>query len=335
MKWIRGIVAGIIFTIALFLSSCSKREAVTLCLSNNLESSHCTSIALEWFADEVRKRTDGRVCVDVHHDGELGDSITCLEQMQYGGIDIVKADLSVMSNFVPQYQVFVLPYIYQDQEHCWAVQDGPVGMDLLRGREMQEQQFYGLTYYDAGARCFFNSRKPIYTPKDMKGMLVRVQPSRPMMDMVEALGAMYVPLSYEELYPELDNGGVIAAENSIVNYRNASFYKVAPYFLDDRHTRSADLLVMSEKARKRLSEKDLDIIDEVALESGRYQRELWLASEEEAKQDLLEQGVTIVEPTEEELALFREACEPIWYDLDHGAYNDLLDRIVAAGRVSR
>lgn len=55
----------------------------------------------------------------------------------------------------------------------------------------------------------------------------------------------------------------------------------------------------------------------------------------QAKQDLLEQGVTIVEPTEEELALFREACELIWYDLDHGAYNDLLDRIVAAGRVSR
>ena len=320
---------------ALFLSSCTKKDVVTLCLSNNLESSHCTSIALEWFADEVMKRTDGRVCIDVHHGGELGDSITCLEQMQYGGIDIVKADLSVMSNFVPQYQVFVLPYIYEDQEHYWAVQDGQIGMDLLRGREMLEQQFYGLTYYDAGARCFFNSRRPIRTPEDMKGMLVRVQPSRLMMEVLEALGATYVPLSYEELYPELDNGGVIAAENSIVNYRNALFYKVAPYFLDDRHTRSADLLVMSEQARKRLSQKDLKIIDETALESGRYQRELWLASEEEAKQELLEKGVTMIEPTEEELAMFREICEPIWYNLDHGAYNDLLDQIVAAGRMNR
>lgn len=181
----------------------SKTEAsgdtVTLKLSNNQPDGNCTTIAVEWFADQVRERTDGRVNIEVYNNGTLGDAISCLEQLQYGGMDIVKADLSTMTNFVDEYNALMMPYIYKNTEHFWKVHGGDIGMGILRGDKMKEKKLYGLTYYDGGTRCFYNTKKEIHSPADMKGMLVRVQQSELMMSMVEALGGQSVATAYSEV----------------------------------------------------------------------------------------------------------------------------------------
>ena len=76
-------------------------EVVTLTLANNHPDDYCTTRAVEWFADTVKERTDGRVVIEVYNNGRLGDTVSCLEQMQYGGIDIVKADVPTMTNLCP------------------------------------------------------------------------------------------------------------------------------------------------------------------------------------------------------------------------------------------
>ena len=81
--------------------------------------------------------------------------------------------------------------------------------------------------------------------------------------------------------------------------------------MEDHHTRSADILVIGEKSREKLSAEDLKIIDDTAQESWEYQKELWAEADEESKQKLLEQDVTITELTEDELKAFQDACEPI------------------------
>ena len=162
-------------------------------------------------------------------------------------------------------------------------------------------------------------------------MLVRVQQSELMMSMVEALGAQSVATAYSEVYSALQTGVVDSAENSIVNYLDQSHYEVAKYFVEDHHTRSADILVMGEKTREKLSEEDLKIIDDTALESWEYQKELWAEAEEKSKKTLLEKNVTITELSAEELEVFQKACEPIWYAYEGGKFKDLVDQIVKAG----
>lgn len=307
-------------------------DSLTLKLSNNQPDGNCTTIAVEWFAEQVKERTEGRVNIEVYNNGTLGDAISCLEQAQYGGMDMVKADLSTMTNFVDDYNALMMPYIYKDTQHFWDVHGGDIGMGILRGDKMKEKKLYGLTYYDGGTRCFYNTKKEIHSPDDMKGMLVRVQESELMMSMVESLGAQSVATAYSEVYSALQTGVVDSAENSIVNYLDQSHYEVAPYFVEDHHTRSADILVMSEKTREKISEEDLKIIDDTALESWEYQKELWAEAEEESRQKLLDRGVTITELSPEELSAFQKACEPIWYAYENGKYTELVDRIVEAGK---
>lgn len=307
-------------------------EPVTLTLANNLSTDSCTTEAIEWFADQVEARSDGRIHIEVYNDSDLGDSFSCLEQLQYGGIDMVKTDVPVMANYVPDFHAFVMPYIYQDTEHFRKVHRSDIGMNVLRGEAMRKLHIYGLTYYDGGARCFY-SRKPIYGPGDMNGMLVRVQESRLMMSMVESLGGTPVVLGYGDVYAALQEGAVSAAENSMVNYLEQGYDRVAPYFVEDAHTRNADMLVMSEVSRGKLDEADLEMIDKTALESWDYQQKLWDEAEAKARQELEARQITIIEPTDEMLQAFRKACEPIWSSYEGGAYLDVIDRIVAAGRL--
>ncbi len=307
-------------------------EPVTLTLANNLSSDSCTTEAIEWFADQVEERSDGRIRIEVYNDSALGDSLSCLEQLQYGSIDMVKTDVSSLSIYLPEVFAFVMPYIYEDTEHFRKVHGSEIGMGVLRGRSMEKLHMYGLTYYDGGARCFY-SRRPIYGPADMSGLRVRVQESRLMMSMVEELGGIPVVLEYGDVYAALEEGAVSVAENSMVNYLEQGYNKVAPYFVEDAHTRNADMLVMSEVSRGKLDEQDLQMIDETALESWEYQQKLWDEAEAKARQELDERQVTVITPTDEQLQAFRKACEPIWSAYEGGAYIDMIDRIVAAGRM--
>lgn len=331
-------ILAAVLAAAVLLEGCQiieeKQEAptVTLTLANNLPAKSCTSEAIDWFAKTVAERSGGRIQIEVYHNSELGDSPSCLEQLRYGGIDIVKTDESALANYVADYSAFVMPYVYQDTEHFRKVHQGEIGMGLLQGSAMKENQMYGLTYYDGGARGFF-SKKPVYALADMKGMLVRVQGSRLMMSMVEALGASPVVLEYDEVKGALQKGGVDAAENSLVNYAQDGFFAEAPYYIEDGHTRNADVLVMSTVIRSKLGEADLKMIDEAALESWEYQKKLWDQAEADVREQLLQQQVFVFTPDEAVLEEFRTACEPIWFSCDGGAYLDLIDRIVAAGRL--
>ena len=184
-----------------------------------------------------------------------------------------------------------------------------------------------------GTRCFYNTKKEIHSPEDMKGMLVRVQQSELMMSMVEALGGQSVATAYSEVYSALQTGVVDAAEKfycqlsgPVPTFESGSLLCGGPSY------KVADILVMGEKSRGKLSAEDLKIIDDTALESWEYQKELWAEAEEESKQKLLEQDVTITELTEEELKAFQDACEPIWYSYEGGAYKDIIDQIVEAGK---
>lgn len=318
--------------LTLFVCGALADDTITLRLSNNQPDGNVTTQACEWFAQQVHERTNGRITIQVYNNGTLGDAVSCLEQAQYGGMDIVKADLSTMTNFVDEYNALMMPFIYQDLDHFWAVHGGDIGMGILRGESMANAGLYGLTYYDAGSRCFFSS-KPIHSPSDMAGMLVRVQESELMMSMVEALGGNSIAIAYAECYSSLQTGVCDAAENSIVNYLDMSFYEVAPYYIKDDHTMSADILVMSAKAREKLSEEDLAIIDEAALDSWEYQKKLWAEAEQKNEQALLDTGkVEIYTPTDEEKAAFRDACTPIWYEYEGGKYAELVDQINAAAK---
>lgn len=302
-------------------------ESYTFRCSTNHAESFSTSQGLARFAELVKEKTGGRINIEIYYDAVLGDEKSAIEQVQYGGLEFARVNISPLAEFVDDFNALMMPYIYTSDQHFWNVMGGDIGMNMLKGEEMMNAGMYGLTYYDGGTRCFYNSKKEIRTPADMKGLAIRVQESSLMMGMIEALGASPQPMPYGDVYSGLQTGVVGGAENSIAQYLEVSHYEVAPYLTLDHHVRAADCLIMSQKVRETLSQADMEIIEAAALESWDYQKKLWAEAETAALEKLKESGVTVAELTDEEYQQFVDACAELISGYEDGKYQPILDEI--------
>ena len=180
------------------------------------------------FAELVKERTGGKVEILVNAGG---DERSVIEQIQFGGIDFARVALSTAAEYIPKLNVLQMPYLYTGADHMWKVLEGPIGDEFLEA--FQGSGILALSWYDAGARSFYNAVKPIEKLEDIKGMTIRVQESELMSDTVRALGATPVPMVYGEVYSGIQTGKVDGAENNWPSYESAGHYEVAKYFTVD------------------------------------------------------------------------------------------------------
>lgn len=296
--------------------------------AENQTEDYPTTLAAEYFSELVETKTGGRIRIIVQAEGIMGAESEVLQQLQYGGLDFARVSLSEMSALVPQMNVLQMPYLYENSEHMWQVLDGEIGNKFMEYVKLKDM--VGLSWYDAGARNFYNSVKPITCVEDLEGMEIRVQESRVMADMVEALGATAVPITYSEVYSNLERGVCDGAENNWPSYEAMRHYEVAKYFSVDEHTRVPEIQLCSMHTWEKLSEEDREIILECAGESALYQRELWAEREEKSRQTALENGATEVLLTAEEKQRFRQAMSGI-YEKYCSKYMDIIEEIIAVG----
>ena len=139
----------------------------------------------------------------------------------------------------------------------WNVLEGEIGEEFLDS--FGGSYLVALSWYDAGARSFYSSQKPIQNLKDIQGMKIRVQESELMWDMIKALGAEPVFLTYEEVYSAFQTGTIEAAENNWSSYESAGHYEVAPYFTVDEHSRVPEVQMVSEVTWNKLPEEYQEI----------------------------------------------------------------------------
>ena len=320
------------------LTSCGgRREAAedtgtpeyVLTYAENQAEDYPTTKGAYRFAELVKERTEGKIIVQVNAGAVLGDEQSVVEQMQFGGIDFTRASISSMGEFLPKMNVLQMPYLYTGPDHMWKGLDGEIGNEFLESFE--EIGLIGLSWYDAGARNFYNSVRPIQKLEDLKGMKIRVQESKMMGRMVELLGASSVPMTYADVYSALQTGQIDGAENNWPSYESEHHYEVAKYMTVDEHTRVPEVQIIAKATWEKLTPEYQTIIRECARESAEYERMLWDQRSEASRKKVIEAGCEVVELSPEEKLRFQEAVTPIYNEFC-GDYVDLIDQIVAAGR---
>ena len=240
-------------------------ELILRYAENQPEDYPTTQAALA-FADLVNERTGGRVKVAVYSGGELGAEQSVIQQMQFGGIDFARISLSQLAEYVPALSVLQLPYLYEDAAQMWRVLIGTIGDEFLA--MLDAVDLVGLSWFDAGVRSFY-TREKVTRLADLQGLTLRVQESDMMSDMVEAMGAVSVQVVYSDVYAALHNRKIDGAENNWPSYEAMSHYEVAPYFLQDEHTRVPEIQISSRAAQEKLAALDASfpaIVQECARE---------------------------------------------------------------------
>jgi TRAP-type C4-dicarboxylate transport system substrate-binding protein len=130
---------------------------------------HSYNLGVKYFAEIVERETGGQVKVEVYPNSILGDEDDLVEGMLLGTIDMAVAATAKLSSFVPEADLFSLPFLFRDYDHWAKVLDGPQGARMKEIIESKSDLIL-LGYWGCGTRMLFNSQKPVVTPDDLRAV---------------------------------------------------------------------------------------------------------------------------------------------------------------------
>ncbi|MGE0284024.1 MAG: TRAP transporter substrate-binding protein [Rhizobiaceae bacterium] len=291
MLHVSKFLAGVALASALMLGAASAQTVLKS--SDTHPDGYPTVEGVKYFGELIKERTQGRYSVEVYHSAQLGEEKDTIEQVRSGVIELNRVSMAPFNGTVKETIVPALPYVFRSEDHMHKVMDGPIGDQIKAAFE--PAGLVALAFYDAGARSFYNSKKPIKTVADMAGLKFRVIQSDIFVDMVAALGANATPMPYGEVYSSIETGVIDGAENNYPSYDTAKHAEVAKFYSLDGHTILPEVFVMNKAAFDKLTPEDQAIFKQAATDSVAKQRELWAKKVGESKANVEKLGAQINE----------------------------------------
>jgi TRAP-type C4-dicarboxylate transport system substrate-binding protein len=189
--------------------------------------------------------------------------------------------------------------------------DGPIGQALLdKVTDNPNTHLVGLAWMDAGARNFYDTKKPIKSIDDLKGLKIRVIGNPMFIDMMTALGGNGVAMGYDQVFSALQTGVVDGAENNPPSFYFDNHYQAAKYYTLTEHLIVPEILVFSRSSWDKLSKDDEALITKLAREAQAEERQLWKKKEADAMEKMKAAGIEII--TISDKTPFQQAVKPVW-----------------------
>ena len=259
------------------------------------------------FKEVLEAKTDGRIKVEIFPSSQLGGERDMVEGLKIGTVDMVITAATIAGGIANDRKVFLLsiPYIFKDYDAVDRVLEGDVGQEMTAN--WPKHGFRNVGFFIAGFHQLANSKKPIRTPDDLKGMKIRAIQSKSMTLQIQSLGPNAVPMAFPEVYTGIQQGVVDGFANSLTTLYTAKYYEVAPYISVSRHGVGILSLLMSEQTYQGFSEADRKIIDQAGIEAARYQRGLYKAGDDKYLKLLREKAKV---NTDVDSSAFRKHVEP-------------------------
>lgn len=285
-------------------------ETVKLRLGQSKSANHPVSKGIDKFAELVEEKSNGEIIIETFHDALLGSDREVIESAQQGTLDLASSSTPNMASFTNYFTAWDLPYIFESKDEVYKAVDGEAG-DVVR-EEMEKSGFKVMFFPDYGFRQVVNNLKPIKLPSDLKGMKIRTTNSPVEIADYTAWGANPTPVAWAEVFTALQQGTVEGEGNSYSLLWDSKHQEVLKYATEVNYNYSSDIVVMNKAIFDKLSTEHQNILLEAGKEAVVWQRELANEREAEAKQQFIDYGIEIYEPTPEELQQWKNSSKVVW-----------------------
>lgn len=282
------------------------RESGVLTAADVHVDGYPTVEAVRFISRRLEHETGGELRVRLYHAGQLGRENDTINLARFGVLDLVRVHVGALNNMFPATRVLALPYVFESVAHLRRAHDGAPGRAVLEA--FARRGLVGLALYDAGARCFYNARRAVHTPSDLRGLKIRVPPSDIFMALARALGANPTPLAFGETYSALETGLIDGAENNWLTYHTSRQFEAAPHWAQTEHSYAPDVLLMSALRHAALTPRQQELMRVAAADSVPFMRALWDQREQAARAAVLAAGTRVSAVDRD---AFRRAAQPV------------------------
>lgn len=262
-----------ILTIAMFivLASCGDKEIEKL-TGKVIKLGHTGSVtspyqlASEMFAEKIEEATDGRYTIEIYPSDLLGTQNQSVEGAQVGTVDMILTSDSVLETVDPKFGVLTLPFLFDNVDQVFDVVNGEVGKILEES--LAEKNLIIIGWWENGIRQIFNTKRPINSLADLKGLKIRTPGSPVMVETFNALGALAVPMGFGEVFSALQLNTIDGAEGPTTHLIQQRYYELTKHVAIVNHNHIVEPLLMSKALWNKLSPEDQKIFKTIGKEVG-------------------------------------------------------------------
>jgi tripartite ATP-independent transporter DctP family solute receptor len=295
----------------------------TLKMNISVSQNSHYGVAVDAFAREVERRTDGRYKIQNFYSGALGAERESIEALQVGTLDLTMTSTGPVPNFVPEVAILDIPFLFKDYGHARATLDGPIGQELLQ--KFPSKGIVALAWGENGFRHMTNNKRQVILPDDLKGLKMRTMENPVHMQAYKAFGIIPTPMAFTEVFTALQQGTVDGQENPLSVISAAKFDQVQKYMTLTGHVYSPALILMSKTVWDKLSTADKQAFLDAAKEAVKANRARIDDDERKAVADLRSKGMVIVENVDK--AKFQVILVPTFADFGKKFGQENIDKI--------
>ncbi len=313
------VVAG---ALTLALASVTQAQTVMRNSISVAQNSH-QGVGVDVLAQEVEKRTNGRIIIKNFYSGSLGGERESIESVQLGTQELAGTSTGPIPNFVPAVRILDIPFLFRDKAHARAVLDGPIGDALLK--EFDSKGFKALAWSENGVRHMTNSKRPVNAPDDLKGLKMRTMENPVHVAAYKGFGIITTPMAFPEVFTALQQGVVDGQENPLSVIMAAKFEQVQKYMTLTGHVYSPAIYLMNKAAFDKLSAADKQAFLDAAKIASAAQRARVDQDDAQGVAYLRSKGMTVNENVDK--AAFVAKLAPVFAQFEKDFGKDKIDAI--------
>jgi tripartite ATP-independent transporter DctP family solute receptor len=303
------IASAVAASISVVAPASAQVKERTLKVGIGLNEDHPQGQAVKYFAEQLSKKTGGKLTAKLYAAGALGNDATMISALRGGTQEMTVPDSSTLVALQKDFGVLNFPLTFASGQEADALLDGPFGQKLLA--TLPDKGLVGLGFWENGFRQVTNSRRPIAEAKDISGLKIRVIQNPLFIDTFNTLGANALPLPFPEVYTALEQKTVDGQENPTATILSSKFYEVQKHLALTNHIYSVWVLLLSKKTWDSLSADEKKAVQEAGREATVFERKTIRDFSDKALAELKKHGMQATELAAAEQTKLREKLKPV------------------------
>lgn len=288
-------------------SNAENSDQIVLSLSIPEPEGAKFDVTAKAFKEELEKLTDGEMTVRIHYNNELGGEREVFELMGINSLDMTVQSAGPMGNWVKEFNMFDLPFLFDNREHVYATLEGEIGQEL--SQKFEDETNVKILGWVENGFVTTSSNNAINSVEDVQGLKIRVQENELQIDTWNAYGADATPMAWTEVFTGLQQGVIDGHSNSLATIQTSKIFEVQSHiaFLEDRF--SPGPIAISKKKFDSLTKEQQDAVVKAAKHAEPIGRQANQDKVIEAREFLEGEGIEFTDPDKES---FKEKTKSVY-----------------------
>lgn len=289
-------------------------------LAHIAPADHIWNDAAKKFAEELEKRSDGRMKMELYPGGQLGGEPDMVQQLETGSLDFGFITTAFLTSRSDSFSAWFAPFIFETYEDAYKAKDSDVAKKILA--TLDDQGLRALDYFFSGNRTMM-FREKIETPEDIKGLTLRVTPSPALQDWYRYLGANPESISLPDVYQSVQTGVIDGMDMDLDAAVTSNFNEVTGFGAVTNHMVWPSVMIANAEKFEAMPKEDQKIVREAMAAASEYATMKRSSLEEEYIKTLTDRGMVLYDMDK---SLFKSYMEK--FDAEYKGKDPLIKEFI-------